>query len=108
MSNWEVIDWRKNIFTDKTTYSSSGQQGWSRRVRRKARTGEQDCYQDRQHQSHRFSTGLYATITFGYHMPLVLIRQHKPSEHTSPCEILGLNSQQFVHQNLTPYLLPFL
>jgi len=108
MSSWEVSDWRKCIFTDETTYSSSGHQGGPRRVRRKAGTGNQERYQDKQQHSNRFSTGLYAAITFGYHTPLVYIRQRKPSERTSPGDRLGLNSQQFVHEVLEPYLLPFL
>ena len=53
-----------------------------------------------------FGVWFWAGFTYGYHTPLVVLRQHGENERKSEKDRLGFDSKQYVNEILIPHLLP--
>ena len=103
---WGLKQWRLCVFMDETKVNSSGQDGPKKRVRRKRGTRNEQQYVDYQHHSGRYSLQFWAAITYGFHTPLVFIRQRPPNERKGKNDRGGMTAVQYC-QEVLPYLTEF-
>ncbi|KAG0638137.1 hypothetical protein HOY80DRAFT_1048950 [Tuber brumale] len=103
--NWNKFDWRKKIFSDEMKLTI-GQGGGRSVVRRPPGTTLEDRYIEPSFPDDKTTVMFAASFTYGFHTPLIPIRQRAENERQCTKDQLGMSSVQYCQEIYTPHFLP--